>query len=153
MITPVTVRRAVAEDLAGVVRLLAQLSPMWSEQDADEPVTAHLERTWAGMLGQDGRVVLAAEDAGQVVATLDMLVVPVLVDGTAPTAMIMSVVVDRLRRRAGVGRALMEAALSHARTARCGMVYLVSSKERVETHRFYRSLGFEAQAEGFRLRL
>jgi GNAT superfamily N-acetyltransferase len=153
MITSVTIRRAVAVDFAGVLRLLAQLSPTWSEEDVDEPVTAHVERTWARMLGQEGRAVLVAEDAGRIVATLDMVMVAVLTGGAAPTAVIMNMVVDRLYRRAGIGRALLEAAVSLARNARCGMVELLSSKERAETHRFYRSLGFEAQAEGFRLPL
>lgn len=153
VISSVTIRQAVVDDLADVARLLAQLSPAWSEHDVDEPVTAHLERTWARMLDQDGRVILVADDAGQVVATLDMVILAVLIDSTAPSAVIMNIVVDRLRRGSGVGRALMETALSHARSARCGTVELSSSKERVETHRFYRSLGFVAQAEGFRMRL
>jgi GNAT superfamily N-acetyltransferase len=92
-------------------------------------------------------------EAGRLVATLDMVTVAVLTDGAAPTAVVMNMVVDRLYRRAGIGRALLEAAVSLARNARCGMVELLSSKERAETHRFYRSLGFEAHAEGFRLSL
>jgi len=82
-----------------------------------------------------------------------MVIAAVLTDGTARTAIIMNMVVDRRHRQAGIGRALMEAAIWCARNARCGTVELLSSKERVETHRFYRSLGFEAQAEGFRLHL
>ena len=136
-----------------MVRLLAQLNPAWSEHDVDEPVTAHLERTWARMLNQDGRVVLAADNAGQIVATLDMVIVAVLTDSAAPTAVVMNIVVDRLHRGTGIGRALLQTAISHARHTQCAWVELSSSKERVQTHRFYRSLGFQAQAEGFRLRL
>jgi ribosomal protein S18 acetylase RimI-like enzyme len=147
----VTIRGAVDADLGSVLRLLAQLSPAWTEDDVDEPVTAHAERVWAQMLGQDGRTVLVAERAERTVATRDMVIAAVLTDGTAPTAVIMNIVVDRNHRQAGIGRALMEAAISRARNARCGTVELLSSKERVDTHRFYRSLGFEAQAEGFRL--
>ncbi|WP_349257476.1 hypothetical protein [Actinophytocola sp.] len=36
-----TIRQAIGEDLVDVMRLLAQLSPAWSEQGVDEPVTAH----------------------------------------------------------------------------------------------------------------
>ena len=153
MTASVTIRGAVAADLGGVLRLLAQLSPTWSEDDVDEPVTAHAERVWAHMLDQEGRTVLVAEQAERTVATLDMVIAAVLTDGTAPTAVIMNMVVDRRHRQTGIGRALMEATISLARNARCGTVELLSSKERVETHRFYRSLGFEAQAEGFRLHL
>ena len=74
---------------------------------------------------------LVADNAGQVVATLDIVVVTVLTDGAAPTAVIMNIVVDRLHRRTGIGRALMAAAVSHARSACCAMVELSSSKERV----------------------
>jgi ribosomal protein S18 acetylase RimI-like enzyme len=153
VISSVSIRRAVVEDLAAVVPLLAQLSPLWREQDVDEPVTARAEQTWARMLGQDDRLVLVADDGGRVVATLDMVVVAVLIDDIASTAIVMNVVVDHRHRGRGHRHALMDTALRHARNARCGVVELLSSKERAEAHRFYRSLGFEAQAEGFLLRL
>ena len=57
------------------------------------------------------------------------------------------------RRREGVGRLLFEQLLERARAADCYKLQLLSAKHRVEAHRFYRAIGFESVAEGFKLYL
>jgi GNAT superfamily N-acetyltransferase len=153
MAAPATIRRATIADLAGVLRLLAQLSPAWSEDEVVAPVTARSERTWARMLDQEERAVLVADRAGRIVGTLDLVIVANLTDDAAPTAIVQNMVVDRPDRRTGIGRALIAVAISLARTAGCCKVELLSSKDRTETHHFYRAVGFEVQADGFRMRL
>jgi GNAT superfamily N-acetyltransferase len=153
MTAPVTIRRATAADLAPVLRLLAQLAPTWHETDAVAPITARAEQTWTRMLHQDGRVVLVAERAGRIVGTLDLVVIANLTDDATPTAIVQGMVVDQPDRGSGIGRALIEAAIDLARDAGCCKLELLSSKARIQTHRFYRAVGFEDEAEGFRLHL
>jgi len=45
----------------------------------------------------------------------------------------------------------MEYAVARAKEAGCYKIGLSSDKRRKEAHRFYRSLGFKAEAHGFRL--
>jgi ribosomal protein S18 acetylase RimI-like enzyme len=61
------------------------------------------------------------------------------------------VVVGREFRRLGVGRALMEEAARRAREAGCHRLQLLSRVQRKEAHAFYRAIGMEASAQGFRL--
>ena len=51
-------------------------------------------------------------------------------------------VVDRARRRLGIGRALMDRAETWARERGCSMVRLTSSAARKAAHRFYEDLGY-----------
>jgi GNAT superfamily N-acetyltransferase len=153
MTAPVTIRRATVADLASVLRLLAQLAPDWSQDHAVAPVTPPATQAWTRMLNQDGRAVLVAERAGHVVGTLDLVVIANLTDDAAPTGLIQAMVVDQPDRGSGIGRALIEATLDLAREAGCCRLELLSSKARVETHRFYQAVGFAAEAEGFRLHL
>jgi GNAT superfamily N-acetyltransferase len=60
------------------------------------------------------------------------------------------VVVDEKRRSHGIGKLLMEYCLARAKEAGCYKVMLTSDKRRERAHKFYRSLGFETSAEGFR---
>ena len=68
-----------------------------------------------------------------------------------PWAVVENVVVAHVHRRRGVGRALMQEAMAQARRVGCYKVQLTSGKHRAEAHAFYRSLGFEAVAEGFKV--
>ena len=63
-----------------------------------------------------------------------------------------AVVVSPTMRRRGVATALVERILDDARAAGCHKVQLLSHKRHASdgAHRLYTSLGFEAEAEGFR---
>jgi GNAT superfamily N-acetyltransferase len=60
------------------------------------------------------------------------------------------VVVDEKRRSKGIGKALMDYCKERAKEAGCYKIMLTSDKRRDRAHKFYRSIGFEASAEGFR---
>ena len=82
--------------------------------------------------------------------TVDVLTVTNLTHGGRPWAVVENVVVAGAHRRRGIGRALMHEAMGQARRAGCYKVQLTSGKHRADAHAFYRSLGFEAVAEGFK---
>ena len=56
-------------------------------------------------------------------------------------------------RGQGIGAQMMTRAIAMARAAGCGVVQLTSNRKRLDAHRFYKRLGFEASHEGFRLML
>ena len=62
-----------------------------------------------------------------------------------------NVIVAAAYRRTGVGRALMQYAIDQARAAGCYKLQLTSGKQRAPAHAFYRSLGLDAIAEGFKI--
>jgi GNAT superfamily N-acetyltransferase len=144
------VRRAVRDDLAGVTRLLAQLAPARTEDQASPAATKHHEQVWEAMIADERRVVLVAEQDGWVVGIADLVVVTSLLDGAVPHGLLDNMVVDAAHRGQGVGTALIGAVRSAAQEAGCCLIELLSSKERGRAHAFYRSAGFAAAAEGFR---
>ncbi len=96
------------------------------------------------------RSVLVAERRGQIIGTLDLLVVANLTHDAQSWAVVDNVVVDAACRRSGVGRALMEEAVDRASRAGCYKIELLSHESRLGAHAFYRSLNFVNSAEGFR---
>lgn len=99
--------------------------------------------------------VYLAEVDGQVVGTATMMTMPNLTYGCAPTAFVEAVVIAADHRRKGIATAIMHRLLSDARSANCNKVQLLSHKRHATdgAHRLYTSLGFEPEAEGFRLYL
>jgi GNAT superfamily N-acetyltransferase len=73
--------------------------------------------------------------------------------GTSPFAVVEYVVVDEKWRSKGIGKLLMEYVIARSKEAGCYKIMLTSDKRRKRAHKFYKSLGFEASAHGFRLYL
>jgi ribosomal protein S18 acetylase RimI-like enzyme len=144
----VLVRPATPDDLAEILRLYRQLT------DEDTPVllpdSDRASSVLDAMAAQSGRQMLVAESGRQISGTADLLIVPNLTHGGAPWAVIENVVVDEGARRHGVGRALMADLVLRCTQAGCYKMQLLSNKRRTVAHEFYRSVGFEAMAEGFR---
>ncbi len=99
--------------------------------------------------------VYLAELDGKPVGTATQMLMPHVTYHCAPTAFIEAVVVTVEYRRKGIARALMRRLLSDAHSAGCNKVQLLSHKRHATdgAHRLYSSLGFEPEAEGFRLYL
>jgi len=150
MAIEVLVRRAARDDLAGVMRLLAQLAPAWTENQAVPAVTKHHGQVWEAMIVDDRRVILIAEHNGGVVGIADLVVVMGLLDGAVPHGLLDNMVVDAAHRGEGVGKTLISAVRCAARDAGCCRLELLSSKERGQAHAFYQAAGFARVADGFR---
>ena len=143
---------------AGPGDLLAVLTIHDQQATNGEPVctaTALQQQSWARMMRTDDLTVYLAEVDGRPVGTSTQLLMPHLTYDCAPTAFIEAVVVEPEYRRRGIAAAMMRLLLGDARTAGCNKVQLLSHKRHAidGAHRPYTSLGFEPEAEGFRMYL
>jgi GNAT superfamily N-acetyltransferase len=138
--------------------LLAVLG-VHAQRDPDGRVPespSDLERqTWSRMMGTDDLAVYLAERGGQAIGTATLLIMPNLTYECAPTGFVEAVVVADGHRRMGVATAIMRRVLDDARLAGCNKIQLLSHKRHATdgAHRLYAALGFEPEAEGFRLYL
>ena len=110
----VTVRSAGSSDLPALLALYLQLNP--DDAAIDEHTAA---ATWTTIAGIPGRTVLVAEQAAQILGTLEVTIVPNLTRGGRPVLLVENVVVDLAQRRRGLGRLLLEAAADIGREAGC----------------------------------
>ena len=144
------IRAAIRSDLGAILRLLRELGDTTHTQSANVRMSSAAVRAWTRMETDPDRTVLVAEQRGQIIGTLDLLVVANLTHDAQPWAVVDNLVVDPLTRGRGIGRALMEDALDRATRAGCYKVELLSHESRHGAHRFYAALGFDNSAEGFR---
>ncbi|WP_331758688.1 GNAT family N-acetyltransferase [Nocardia sp. NBC_01377] len=147
------IRAASPGDLLAVLRLHGGLT---SDGDSLRAATDLQQRTWARMMRRsDDLTVYLAEVDHQPVGTATQLLMPHVTYGCAPTSFIEAVVVAHEYRRQGIASALIRRLLGDAERAGANKVQLLSHKRHANdgAHRLYTSLGFEPEAEGFRLYL
>jgi N-acetylglutamate synthase-like GNAT family acetyltransferase len=142
------IRQATSNDISRILVLYEELTEEKIDISSD---TAR--RVFSQIDAVPGQEFLVVENDGLVVGTLFLLIVPNLTHAARPWAVIENVVVDSKYHQKGFGRLLTEYALARCRKAGCYKVQLLSNKKRTEAHKFYRSLGFDESALGFRLYL
>jgi len=143
-----SVRPATEQDMPRILELYGELTEQQHHLSADD-----VQSVFTEIVSMAGHELLVAEDEGEVIGTMVLLIVPNLSHGALPWAVVENVVVDQRYRRQGIGKLLMKYAIARARKAGCYKVQLLSNKKRREAHRFYQALGFETSAYGFRLYL
>ncbi|SMQ70262.1 Ribosomal protein S18 acetylase RimI [Devosia lucknowensis] len=100
-----------------------------------------------------GERLIVAEVGGEIVGTLQISIIPGLPRFGTSRAMLENVHIRADQRGNGLGSEMVMWAVEEARKAGCGIVQLTSNKVRLDAHRFYQKLGFEATHEGFKLYL
>ncbi len=146
------VRLATEQDIPRILELYRQLA--LTPREADDQTASSPDdyrRVFAEITAMPGHELLVAEENDMVIGSLALVIAPNLSHGARPWAIIENVIVDETYRRSGVGRQLMERAISQAREANCCRISLDSSKSRDVAHQFYLAMGFETSAYSFRL--
>ena len=144
----VIIREALEKDIPRILELYRQLS--FEPEKHPTPPLNECRKVFREMSQYPGYTLLVAEDNGQVVGTTVLAVLPGFAHGTSPFAVVEYVVVDEKCRSKGIGKLLMESVKSLAKEARCYKIMLTSDVRRERAHKFYKSLGFEPSAQGFR---
>ena len=148
------VRMAREEDIPRILELYQQLALTTLEAERQSCISPDgYRRVFREISHFPGYELLVAEDEGEILGTAVLTVLPGLSRGALPFSVVEYVVVDEKCRRSGIGKLLMDYIIKQSKDASCYKIMLTSDKRRGEAHRFYRSLGFEASAEGFRLYL
>ena len=145
----VNIRTATEKDVPRILELYRQLAHAPGSYRLASLADCH--RILRKMHELPGYEILVAEENGEVVGTAVWAVLPGFAHGTSSFAVIEYMVVDDKVRRRGTGKKIMEYILTRAKESGCYKIMLTSDNRRQEAHEFYRSLGFEASAQGFRL--
>ena len=157
MTSAYVVRAARTDDLSVVLSVLAENRPNrpdgWRGQ-AVSPSDRQCD-AWQRVMTSPDVTVYLAQKIGKGVGTACLSILPNVTYDGRPTAFIEAVVVKYEHRRNGVAQMLIRRALDDARRAACFKVQLVTHKRHADdgAHDLYRSIGFVAEAEGFRLYL
>ena len=144
------IRPATADDVPTIVAMLASDQLGQHREQVDGPLDdAYLEAFGAIDADPTNELVVGVVD-GEVVATLQLTIIPYLTHRGSRRAQVEAVRVADSHRGRGLGEQLMRWAAERAREHGCTMIQLTSNKARPDAHRFYERLGYAATHEGFK---
>jgi ribosomal protein S18 acetylase RimI-like enzyme len=149
----VTVRRAVAADLAAIVGLLADDPLGASREDASLPLDGRYIAAFAAIEADPNQSLVVAEAGRSIVGCLQVTFIPGVSRKGTWRGTIEGVRVAGGRRGGGIGREMVLFAIEACRRRGCGLVQLTTDKSRADALRFYEGLGFVASHEGMKLAL
>ena len=151
---PFLLRRARRDDLGALVALLAA-DALRANDDSDAPERrAPYEAAFDAIDRDPAHTLVAVEDAaGDVVATMQLTMLPGLARGGATRMQVEAVRVAASARGHGLGSAMMRWAIEDARSRGAALVQLTSDGRREEAHRFYGRLGFSPSHVGLKMLL
>jgi GNAT superfamily N-acetyltransferase len=146
-------RKATAEDLPAIVRMLADDKLGAKRERYESPLPESYRRAFEAIDADPSHELVVACVDGEVSGVLQLTFLQYLTHQGGQRALIEAVRVDSARRSQGVGKAMFEWAIERARQRGCHMVQLTTDKSRPDAKRFYESLGFVASHEGMKLAL
>ncbi len=149
--TDITMRRATRDDLPDVVAMLAD-DHLGAQRESPDDLTPY-EAAFAHIADDPNQHLMVAERGGAVVGTLQLTVIPGLSRKGSTRSLIEAVRVHADARGTGLGTQLIEWAVAESRRQGCVLVQLTSDATRIDAHRFYERLGFEASHLGFKMPL
>ncbi len=151
--TEITYRRAVREDVASIVRLLAEDDLGSQRERYEDPLPESYDAAFEQIDRDANHELIVAGLNGEVIGTLHLMFLPSLSYQGGLRAQIESVRVAAKYRSQGVGSALMKWTIARARERGAHLVQLTTHGSRVDAHRFYERLGFKGSHLGMKLTL
>ncbi|MFK8907982.1 GNAT family N-acetyltransferase [Streptomyces sp. YS-3] len=142
------IRPATAQDIPAIVAMLAD-DPLGAQRESPGDLTPYLAAFERLAEDPNQHLVVAVRD-DRVVGTLQLTVVPGLSRRGATRSIIEGVRVHADERGGGLGTRLIEWAVEESGRLVCQLVQLTSDATRIDAHRFYERLGFEASHLGFK---
>lgn len=153
MTTTLTFRVGTKADLPTIVAMLADDALGSGREIASDPLPASYIDAFEAMQRQGGNELLVGELNGEIVACLQLIVLPGISMQGATRAQIEGVRVAADKRGQGYGEALVRESMRRAKLAGCTVMQLSSHHTRTDARRFYERLGFTASHIGMKVKL
>ena len=151
-IPSITIRRARHDDVAAIVAMLADDHLGRARERLEHPLPASYREAFERLDADPNITLVVAEEAGRVVGSLQLCILPGLSSQGASRGLIEDVRVASDRRSRGIGEQLVQWAVSEARARGCRLVELLTHQTRVDAQRFYERLGFAKSHVGMTIR-
>jgi ribosomal protein S18 acetylase RimI-like enzyme len=145
-----TIRQAVENDLDELLDLYAHLNP----NDDPLPARVRVVELWQGIIANPALTCFVAEQAGRLISSCNLAIIPNLTRGARPYGVIENVITHPDFRRQGLAKRVLDRAIETAKQAGCYKVMLLSGADRKSAHALYEKVGFKKDTKvGFDLRL
>lgn len=146
-------RRAREVDLPAIVAMLADDELGKLREDTGLPLAQGYLAAFETIDSDPNQYLAVATEGDAIVGTLQLTFIAGLSRKGALRGQIEAVRVAASHRSKGVGQKMFEWAIDECRARGCILVQLTTDRDRLDAHRFYDRLGFEASHLGYKLKL
>jgi len=145
-------RRAREADLPAIIAMLADDELGKLREDTSLPLADGYLRAFKAIDADPNQYLAVATKGDEIVGTLQLTFIAGLSRKGALRGQIEAVRVASGHRSEGIGQKMFEWAIAECRTRGCILVQLTTDRDRIDAHRFYDRLGFEASHLGYKLK-
>lgn len=145
-------REARREDIRRIVEMLADDEVARGREDLSGDMVPY-HAAFDAIAADPNNTLYVWDENGAVMGCLQLTFIPGMSYHGSWIAKVEGVRVDRSLRGLGIGERMIDAVAGRSRARGCKQLQLTTNKRRVDAHRFYTRLGFEASHEGMKLDL
>ncbi len=149
----IEIRKAKRDDVTSIVRLLASDLLGAQRELYQNPLPEKYYSSFEEIDSDKNNHLIVCEIDKKIAATLQLTIIPYLTYQGGRRALIEAVRVDSNYRGQGLGKKMLQWAISKAQELSCHLVQLTTDKKRPDALEFYKSLGFVSSHEGLKLSL
>ena len=143
----ISVRKATDKDIPAILDLLYKLGRPKAKNDSETEI---FEKQIKQYISNSDKQILVAELDSKIVGMASLMFISRL-NRDKLELYIPELIVSEENRGKGLGNKLIEQCIKIAKEKKCHMIKLESGNQRIESHQFYKKLGFIQHALSFTL--
>jgi GNAT superfamily N-acetyltransferase len=140
------IRNASSKDIPMILELLYELGRPRPQEDKDIEEFSNIVTKY--LLSEPTKKIMVAEYDGKIVGMTSMMLLSRL-NRKSLELYIPELIVQKDHQNKGIGKKLMESCIDFAKQHKCHRIRLESGNQRIDSHQFYKKLGFEQSSLSF----
>ena len=136
----VTIRESINDDIPLILELLYELGRQKPQKDGELEKFKKLLKNY--MQEDDKKILVAQDNDSKIIGMISMVFLPRLNQNTLEMY-VPELIVSQNYRSKGIGKKLIDSSIEFGKEKKCHRIRLESGNQRIESHKFYKHLGFE----------
>ena len=136
----VTIRESIHDDIPLILELLYELGRQKPQKDSELEKFEKLLKNY--MQEDDKKILVAQDNDSKIIGMISMVFLSRLNQNTLEMY-VPELIVSQNYRSKGIGKKLINSSIEFGKEKKCHRIRLESGNQRIESHKFYKHLGFE----------
>ena len=139
----ITIRESIYDDIPSLLELLYELGRPKSQTDSELEKFEKLLKNY--MQEDDKKILIAQINDSKIIGMISMVFLSRLNQNTLEMY-IPELIVSQNYHSNGIGKKLINSSIEFGKEKKCHRIRLESGNQRIESHKFYKHLGFETSS-------
>ena len=139
----ITIRESICDDIPSLLELLYELGRPKSQIDSELEQFEKLLKNY--MREDDKKILIAQINDSKIIGMISMVFLSRLNQNTLEMY-IPELIVSQNYHSNGIGKKLINSSIEFGKEKKCHRIRLESGNQRIESHKFYKHLGFETSS-------